>query len=187
MSPADPPIELPPDARAGGIFLAFLKLGLTSFGGPVAHLGYLREEFVQQRGWLDEARFAQLVALCQFLPGPASSQVGFAIGLMRGGWRGALCAFLGFTLPSAVLMFGFAALAPLLGQGIGAAALQGLKLVAVVVVAHALLGMARQLTPDLPRLVIATAALVLLLVSGQAWMQLLAIALGGALGAELCR
>ena len=187
MPPADPHIERPSSARAGEIFRAFLKLGLASFGGPVAHLGYLRAEFVQRRGWLDEARFAQLVAICQFLPGPASSQLGFAIGLLRGGWRGALCAFLGFTLPSALLMFGFAALAPMLGTGIGAAALHGLKLVAVVVVAHALVGMARQLAPDLPRLLIATAALVLLLVAGHAWMQLAAIALGAVLGAWLCR
>lgn len=187
MPPADRHIERVSTGSPGAIFRAFLKLGLTSFGGPVAHLGYLRAEFVQRRGWLDEARFAQLVAICQFLPGPASSQLGFAIGLQRGGWRGALCAFLGFTLPSALLMFGFAALAPMLGTGIGAAALHGLKLVAVVVVAHALLGMARQLAPDLPRLLIAAAALVLLLVAGRAWMQLVAIALGAVLGTWLCR
>ncbi len=180
-----------PDSRAAApraeIFRAFLKLGLTSFGGPVAHLGYLREEFVRRRGWLDDERFAQLLAICQFLPGPASSQLGFAIGLLRGGWRGALCAFLGFTLPSALLMFGFATLAPLLGQGIGAAALHGLKLVAVAVVAHALVGMARQLAPDLPRIVIATGAAVLLLAVASAWMQLVAIAIGGLLGIRLCR
>lgn len=150
--------SLAPDNGPAGIFLAFLRLGLTSFGGPVAHLGYLREEFVRRRGWLDDARFAQLLAICQFLPGPASSQLGFAIGLLRGGWRGALCAFAGFTLPSALLMFGFAALAPLLDAGIGAGVLHGLKLVAVAVVAYALVGMARQLTPDLPRLLIALGA-----------------------------
>src|SRR5690606_23606558 len=155
MPPADPPIELPPDARAGGIFLAFLKLGLTSFGGPVAHLGYLRAEFVQRRGWLDEARLAQLLAICQFLPGPARRRLAFAVGLPRGGWRGARGAFLGFAWPSAVLLFGSAALAPMLGTGTGAAALHGLKLVAVVVVAHALMGMARQIAPDWPRLLIA--------------------------------
>src|SRR3990167_4564398 len=110
-----------PVGRPGEVFRAFLKLGLTSFGGPIAHLGYLREEFVRRRGWLDEAHFAQLLAVCQFLPGPASSQMGFAIGLFRAGWRGALMAFLAFTLPPALLMVGFAARAPHLGHEIGAA------------------------------------------------------------------
>ena len=181
MSPAgtDPP------SRQGSlveIFRAFLKLGVTSFGGPVAHLGYLREEFVRRRRWLDEAQFAQLVAICQFLPGPASSQLGFAIGLLRGGWRGALAAFVGFTLPSALLMFGFAALAPQLAQGWGAAAVHGLKLVAVVVVAHSLVGMARQLTPDMPRVLIAAGTVALLLSAPTPGMQLAVIALGGTLG-----
>ncbi|MGY0633399.1 chromate efflux transporter [Luteimonas sp. A478] len=176
-----------PEGTAGEVFRAFFKVGLTAFGGPVAHLGYLRTEFVQRRGWLDDAHFAQLLALCQFLPGPASSQVGFAIGLFRGGWRGALAAFLAFTLPSALLMFGFAALAPHLGQGVGAAALQGLKLVAVAVVAHSLLGMMRQLTPDLPRVAIAAGAAALVLLAGAAWIQLVAIALGALLGLGLCR
>ncbi|MCK9487953.1 MAG: chromate efflux transporter [Xanthomonadales bacterium] len=178
---------LPSAGTPGQIFRAFLALGLTSFGGPVAHLGYLRNEFVQRRGWLDEAHFAQLLAVCQFLPGPASSQMGFAIGLLRGGWRGALAAFVAFTLPSALLMFGFAALAPHLGQGLGAAAIHGLKLVAVVVVAHSLLGMMRQLTPDLPRVAIAAGAAALILLSASAWVQLLAIVLGGLLGTWLCR
>lgn len=140
-----------PAGSAGEVFRAFLVLGLTSFGGPIAHLGYLREEFVKRRAWLDDAHFAQLLAVCQFLPGPASSQMGFAIGLFRGGWRGALAAFAAFTLPSAALLFGFAALVPLLEHGIGASVVHGLKLVAVAVVAHGLLGMARQLIPDLPR------------------------------------
>jgi chromate transporter len=176
-----------PAGRTGEVFGAFLKLGLTAFGGPVAHLGYMRDEFVQRRGWLDDARFAQLLAICQFLPGPASSQLGFAIGLLRGGWRGALCAFVGFTLPSALLMFGFASLAPLLGLGLGPALLHGLKLVAVAVVAHALVGMARQLAPDLPRALIALGAAALLLAVGSVWMQLAAIALGAALGGWCCR
>jgi len=179
------------DARPGGataeVFRAFLKLGLTSFGGPIAHLGYLREEFVQRRGWLDEAHFAQLLAVCQFLPGPASSQMGFAIGLFRGGWRGALAAFAAFTLPSALLMFGFAALAPYLGHGAGAAAIHGLKLVAVVVVAHGMLGMVRQLAPDAPRALIAAGAVALIVLTDNAWVQLVAIALGGILGPWLCR
>jgi chromate transporter len=175
------------DGNPAEVFRAFLRLGLTSFGGPVAHLGYLREEFVRRRRWLDEAHFAQLLAVCQFLPGPASSQMGFAIGLFRGGWRCALAAFVAFTLPSALLMAGFAALAPHLGDGVGAAALHGLKVVAVVVVAHALLGMVRQLTPDLPRVLIAVGTVALVLLVQAAWMQLVAIALGGLLGTRLCR
>ena len=177
-------------APAGGfaeVLRAFLKLGLTSFGGPIAHLGYLREEFVLRRRWLDEAHFAQLLAVCQFLPGPASSQMGFAIGLFRAGWRGALAAFVAFTLPSALLMFGFAALAPRLGEGVGEAAVHGLKLVAVVVVAHGLMGMARQLTPDAPRLLVAMGALALIVLGGSAWMQLAAIGIGALMGLALCR
>ena len=177
-------------APAGGfaeVLRAFLKLGLTSFGGPIAHLGYLREEFVLRRRWLDEAHFAQLLAVCQFLPGPASSQMGFAIGLFRAGWRGALAAFVAFTLPSALLMFGFAALAPRLGEGVGEAAVHGLKLVAVVVVAHGLMGMARQLTPDAPRLLVAMGALALIVLGGSAWMQLAAIGIGALMGLVLCR
>jgi len=169
------------------VFRVFLRLGLTSFGGPIAHLGYFREEFVCRRGWLDETQFAHLLAVCQFLPGPASSQMGFAIGLFRAGWRGALAAFLAFTLPSALLMFGFAALAPSLGHGIGAASVHGLKLVAVVIVAHGLLGMARQLVPDLPRALIAISVLALIGSTGNALTQIVAIVLGGLLGLWLCR
>src|SRR5579859_6840179 len=94
-----------PPGRPAEVFLAFLSLGLRSFGGPIAHLGYFRRTFVEQRRWLDDARYSQLLAICQFLPGPASSQLGFAIGLLRAGWRGAIAAFVGFTLPSALLMF----------------------------------------------------------------------------------
>ena len=141
-----------PDPGAGEVFAAFLKLGLTSFGGPIAHIGYFRREFVEVRKWIDETEFARLLALCQFLPGPASSQLGFTLGLLRAGWAGALAAFVAFTLPSAVLLFAFAALVPFLSGGIGQAALHGLKLVAVAVVAQAVLGMARQLAPDAPPL-----------------------------------
>jgi chromate transporter len=169
------------------IFWVFLKLGLTSFGGPIAHLGYFREEFVRRRQWLDDAGFAQLLAVCQFLPGPASSQLGFAIGLFRGGWLGALMAFVGFTLPSALLMFGFALLAPHVDGGIGSVVVHGLKLVAVAVVAQGILGMARQLTPDVPRVLIAVVAVVLILLTGNVWMQLVAIALGGTAGLWMCR
>lgn len=169
------------------MFRVFLRLGLTSFGGPIAHLGYFREEFVVRRGWIDEARYAQLLAICQFLPGPASSQMGFAIGLLRAGWRGALAAFAGFTLPSALLMLAFAGLAPRLAHGAGAAVVHGLKLVAVAVVAHGVLGMARQMTPDARRLVIAAMGCVLVVWLGTAWAQLLAIAVGALLGAWWCR
>lgn len=176
-----------PPGRAGEVFLAFLRLGCSAFGGPIAHIAYLREAFVQRRGWLDEAQFAQLLAVCQFLPGPASSQLGFAIGLLRARWAGALAAFAGFTLPSALLMLALALLAPRLSGTAGAAAVHGLQLVAVIVVAHGLIGMARQLTPDRARVLLAVVAVVLCLVSGHAWMQLVAIALGGLAGRWLCR
>src|SRR5690606_7898955 len=165
----------------------FLRLGLTSFGGPIAHLAYFREEFVRRRAWLDDAHFAQLLSVCQFLPGPASSQMGFAIGLFRGGWLGALAAFVAFTLPSALLMLSFAAIAPHLGQGLGAAAVHGLKLIAVVVVGHGLLGMLRQLATDAPRVLIAVGSAALIVLSHSAWAQLGAMALGAALGWCLCR
>jgi chromate transporter len=171
----------------GEVFRAFLKLGLSSFGGPIAHIGYYRREFVEKRRWLDEARFAQLLALAQFLPGPASSQLGFSIGLLRAGWAGALAAFLAFTLPSAVLLFAFARALPLLSGAAASAGLHGLKLVALVVVAHGVLGMARQLCPDVPRAAIAALGAATLLVAGTAWMQLVVIAFGAAAGAALCR
>ena len=177
----------PAPPTLAGIFLAFLKLGLTSFGGPIAHVGYMREAFVTRRKWLDDAQFAQLLALSQFLPGPASSQLGFAIGLTRGGGWGALAAFVAFTLPSVLLMFAFVALMPLLDPALAAALVHGLKLVAVAVVAHGLIGMARQLTPDLPRVLIALAAAALLMTTGNPWMQLLAIAAGAVLGPIACR
>ena len=139
---------------AGEVLLAFLKLGLTSFGGPIAHLGYFRGEFVARRGWLSERAFADLVALCQFLPGPASSQVGFAIGLTRAGWLGGLAAWAGFTLPSAALMLAFAyGAAGIADLWWGAGLLHGLKLVAVAVIAQAVLGMARSFCADAPRAV----------------------------------
>src|SRR5690606_30993197 len=112
------------------VFLAFLKLGLTSFGGPVAHLGYFRTELVERRRWVSDDQFGQLLAICQFLPGPASSQLGFSLGLLRAGWAGALAAFVAFTLPSALLLVAFAAAVPSLSGPIGQAAVHGLKLVA---------------------------------------------------------
>lgn len=116
MPDRDPAPSLRRTGSAIEVFRAFLVLGLTSFGGPIAHLGYFRREFVERRCWLDDSQFAQLLAVCQFLPGPASSQLGFALGLLRAGWRGALAAFVAFTLPSALLMLGFAALAPRMGE-----------------------------------------------------------------------
>ncbi|WP_422020969.1 chromate efflux transporter [Pyruvatibacter mobilis] len=160
------------------VFFVFLRLGLTAFGGPVAHIGYFRDEFVTRRRWISDEGYADLVALCQFLPGPASSQVGLGLGLLRAGPAGALAAWLGFTLPSALLMAGAAFSLLELGEAIPAGLLAGLKAVVVGVVAHALLGMGRSLTPDLPRLALAGAALALTLVVGGVTGQLAAIALG---------
>ncbi len=169
------------------VLLVFLKLGLSCFGGPIAHIGYFREEFVRRRGWLDEAAFADLVALCQFLPGPASSQVGFSIGLMRAGYRGALAAWTGFTLPSAIALLLFAYGAGALRGPAGAGLLHGLKLVAVAIVAQAVWGMARTLCPDRPRGSIAlAAAMIMLFVAGSA-AQIAAILLGGVAGLWFCR
>ena len=186
MSASPNDIETPP-RRVGEVFLAFLSLGLRSFGGPIAHLGYFRRAFVEQRRWLDDAHFSQLLALCQFLPGPASSQLGFAIGLQRAGWRGALAAFVGFTLPSAVLMFAFAWWAPYLNGPWGQSLLHGLKLVAVVVVAQGVLGMWRSLAPDTPRRLLAITAAVVLLWQPSAWLQLLVIVVAALLSPWLCR
>lgn len=169
------------------VLAAFLKLGLTSFGGPIAHIGYFRREFVERRNWVDDGQFAQLLALSQFLPGPASSQLGFCLGLLRAGWAGALAAFVAFTLPSAVLLFAFAALLPYAADGAGESAIHGLKLVAVAVVAQGVLGMARQLCPDAPRATIAAVSLALVLASAQAWMQIVVVVLGGLAGLALRR
>lgn len=156
-----PAADFAPGTPAHGSALEVLgvstRLGLTSFGGPVAHLGYFREEYVARRKWLDEATYADLVALCQFLPGPASSQVGIGIGLMRAGLLGALAAWIGFTLPSALALIGFAYVVDRFDVT-NAGWLHGLKIVAVAVVAQAVWGMARQLTPDRPRATIAILA-----------------------------
>ncbi|WP_297111809.1 chromate efflux transporter [uncultured Devosia sp.] len=176
-----------PQGTPGEVFLAFLKLGLTSFGGPIAHLGYFREELVTRRRWIDEAGYADLVALCQFLPGPASSQVGFALGLMRAGPLGALAAWTAFTLPSAILLVLFAFGAAALNGPVAQGALHGLKLVAVAIVAQAVLGMAKSLTPDRERALIAVLAVLLVVIAGGAIGQVGAILLGGVLGLWLCR
>lgn len=172
---------------AGEVFLAFSKLGLTSFGGPIAHLGYFRDEFVTRRGWFDDRTYGDLVALCQFLPGPASSQVGFAIGLMRAGALGAAAAWVGFTLPSAILMLAFALGAAAFEGEIAQGVLHGLKLVAVAVVAQAVLGMARSLTPDRQRAGIAVLAVAAMVLLGGVAGQVGAIVLGVVLGLVLCR
>ncbi|STB71563.1 chromate efflux transporter [Chromobacterium violaceum] len=164
------------------ILLVFLKLGLTSFGGPVAHLGYFRAEFVERRRWLPERDYADLVALCQFLPGPASSQVGMGLGLARGGLPGALAAWLGFTLPSALIMLALAAGLSGQAQAIPPGLLHGLKLAAVAVVAQAVWSMARQLCPDRPRLTLMAAACCLALLIHAPWLPLAVIALAGVAG-----
>ena len=175
--------EMRSAADVSDVFFAFLRLGLTAFGGPVAHLAYFRQAFVARRAWLTEPEYADLVALCQFLPGPASSQVGFAIGLRRAGLAGALAAWCGFTLPSALLMAALGLGAGALSGRVGEALVHGLKLVAVAVVAHALWGMAASLAPDLRRRAVAAAAgLTALLLAGPL-VQAAAIGLGAVLGA----
>ena len=163
------------------IFLVSLRLGLTSFGGPIAHLGYFHDEYVRRRKWLDEQSYADLVALCQFLPGPASSQVGIGIGIMRAGILGGLTSFIGFTAPSVIVLITFALL--LQDANLGDLAwISGLKLVAVAVVAHAILGMAQKLTPDVPRRTIALIALAITLLWQQAFTQVGVILLAGVAG-----
>ena len=166
----------------------FLKLGLTSFGGPIAHLGYFRREFVLRRQWIDEAGYGDLIALCQFLPGPASSQVGFSLGIVRGGGLlGGLAAWLGFTLPSAIILLIFGLWAKALHGPWADGFVHGLKLVAVAVVAQALWGMARTLTPDRMRAGIALAAVWLVVIDGNAMGQIGAIGAGAVAGLVLCR
>jgi chromate transporter len=169
------------------VLLVFLKLGVTSFGGPIAHLGYFREELVVRRRWVDDATYTDLVALCQFLPGPASSQVGFSLGMIRAGCWGGLAAWTGFTLPSTVLMTAFAYGAGELGSPIGQGVIHGLKLVAVAIVAQAVWGMARTLCPDRQRASIACIAALLILFINSPAMQIGTILLGGIAGFWLCR
>ena len=184
-----PPISqaTPIHGRVLDVFMTFLKLGLTSFGGPVAHLGYFRRELVERQGWLSDGQYSQLLALCQFLPGPASSQLGFALGLQRAGWGGAFAAFLAFTLPSALLMLALATALPQLSGPVVEAVIQGLKLVACAVVADAVWGMSKTLCPDPVRRVIALAAVAIVLAVPTAWSQLLVVILGGLVGLALCR
>lgn len=180
-----PPLLAP--GRAVEVLRASLKLGLTSFGGPVAHLRYFPNEFVLRREWLDEPTYVDIVALCQYLPGPASSQVAISIGILRAGLPGALCAWLGFTAPSAVAMMLFVLGAERLG-GLGQSAwLHGLKLVAVAVVAQAAWGMARSICPDGERVTIAIGAAVLALALPSTIAQVGVIIAGGLIGWRLLR
>jgi len=164
------------------IFLSFLKLGCVAFGGPVAHLGYFQEEFVRKRKWITESAYADLVALCQFLPGPASSQIGFAIGHHRGGVAGAFLAWTAFTLPSAMIMVGLAVGLSSLGDLLGAGWIVGLKLAAVAVVANAIWSMAAKLCPDHERALIALGSATILLLMADAFWQVAVIAFGALLG-----
>jgi chromate transporter len=177
-----------PPASFFAIFCIFLRLGLTSFGGPVAHLGYFRDEFVVRRRWLSEAAYGDLVALCQFIPGPASSQVGFSLGVLRGdGLMGGVAAWLGFTMPSAIILFAFASGASAFTGRLADGLLHGLKLVTVAVVAQAVWGMARHLTPDRQRVAIALVAGIIVVAFGGASGQMAAIAFGVLAGMWLCR
>src|SRR6266536_2127304 len=170
------------------VFRVFLKLGVSSFGGPIAHLGYFRDELVMRRKWIDEAGYADLVALCQFLPGPASSQVGFSLGVQRGnGLAGGLAAWLAFTMPSAIILFAFALGAANFTGPVAEGFLHGLQLVAVAVVAQAIWGMAKSLTPDRERAGIALAAVAVVVFIGGSFGQIAAILLGALAGLWLCR
>lgn len=172
---------------AGEVLIAFLRLGCTSFGGPIAHLGYFRSEFVERRQWCTEETFAELLALAQSMPGPASSQVAFALGLLRACWAGGLAAWAGFTTPSALLMLAFAFGHKFLTGRLGAGVVYGLQLVAVAVVAQAVLAMQKSLAPDRPRIALALVATGIALFAPAAFGTLLAIAIGALLGQWLLR
>lgn len=176
-----------PAGSAAEVLWVALRLGLGSFGGPIAHLGYFERAYVRQRRWLGAEEYAAIVALCQMLPGPASSQTGFLIGLRRAGWPGAVAAWIGFTLPSALLMYAAARLLPDLHGALAVSALHGLKLAAVAVVAQALWSMAGKLCPDRGRSAIALAAAALLLIAPGAVAQFAALGLGASGGMLLCR
>lgn len=169
------------------IFLIFLRLGFTSFGGPVAHLGYFRQEFVHRRQWLCESAFSELVALCQFLPGPASSQVGIALGLSRGGIGGALLSWLGFTLPSALMLLVLGLVITRTESPVGGSWLHGLKIAAVAVVAQALWGMAKSLCPDKQRIAVAVIASALVTWMPNTMGQFLVILMGAFAGWQWLR
>src|SRR5205809_2554350 len=185
----DRPAPKPPQAKGSVLEVLWVatKLGLTSFGGPIAHLGYFHDEYVIRRKWIDEHHYADLVALCQFAPGPTSSKVGFSLGLLRAGYLGGLAAWLGFTLPSALALLLFAHGADALSGPVGTGVLHGLKLVAVAIVAQAVWGMARTLCPDRERASIAAVASLFILLSASSVTQIAAILLGAVAGLGLCR
>lgn len=169
------------------IFFIFLKLGITSFGGPIAHIGYFRDEFVTRRQWLSERDYADLVALCQFLPGPASSQVGMALGMMRANYSGALAAWLGFTMPSACLLIAFAMGLQHWGAGVPTGLIHGLKLVAVAVVAQAVWGMSKSLCNSSAKITLMVATVFALSLWSSLWAQVVVIILGGLIGYFIMR
>ena len=187
QSPETIPHDQQGDRHPWSIFLIFLRLGLTSFGGPIAHLGYFREEFVTRRQWLSERGYADLVALCQFLPGPASSQVGMALGLSRAGYPGALAAWAGFTLPSAAALILFALGISRHGNAIPPGMLHGLKVVAVAVVAQAVWGMARSLCPDVQRMTLMGLSACVVLLQPSSWAQIGILIVAGVAGLVLCK
>jgi chromate transporter len=185
--PQEPPEAQKPQEQGSAlsIFLLFLRLGLTSFGGPVAHLGYFHDEFVKRRQWLNEQAYAEVVALCQMLPGPASSQVGLTVGYLRGGYAGAAAAWAGFTLPSAFLMALFATGLVLWPEAGSGGWVTGLKLFVIAVVAQAVWQMGTKLCPDGARRTIALLVAAFLLVVGSVWMQALVLVVAGVAGALL--
>jgi len=168
------------------VFIVFVRLGLTSFGGPIAHLGYFHREFVVRRAWVSAGEFSQLLVICQFLPGPASSQLGFCIGLCRAGWLGALAAFVGFTLPSALFLFAFASSLLQLSSGMHSVTLHGLKIVAFAVVAEAILGMSKKLCPDIQRRILACITVGIALIWDGFGAQVSLVLLGAIAGMLLC-
>ncbi len=184
---ASRPVRGPSLSSTAEVFRAALRLGLTSFGGPIAHLGYFERVYVRERGWLSSDEYGGFVSLCQLLPGPTSSQVGFLVGLHRAGWGGAIAAWIGFTLPSAILMYSFALLAPAEPGPTMRTILHGLMLTAVVVVAQAVWSMARALTPDLRRRAIALGAGVVVLIQHSGIAQLAALAAGAIAGTLVCK
>lgn len=163
------------------ILFASTKLGLTSFGGPVAHLAYFKDEYIDRRKWLDDKTYADIIAVCQFLPGPASSQVGMSIGMLRGGLLGGFISWVGFTIPSIIVLIIFALLYQTFSLG-DAGFIHSLKIVAAAVVLHALIGLGKKLTPDKPRIAIALVAAAIMLLYPSAWMQILIILGAGLLG-----
>ncbi len=173
--------------QAWSVFLTSLHLGLTSFGGPIAHLGYFEHAYVKKKRWISHEEYSHMVALCQLLPGPTSSQVNFLIGLQKAGWLGALLSWIGFTLPSAAILYTFAIFSPQTHGPWMDATLHGLKLVAVAIVAQAVWSMAARLCPDRSRAGIALAGIVVLLLIGGAFAQIMVIALGAMAGWRLCR